>query len=355
MDPRRIAVRRSSAFTLVELLVVIAIIGVLVALLLPAIQAAREAARRAQCTSNLRQIGLGMLNYESTRKHFPPGQFKPAGLPSSRAVSWSVWHLPYIEQQVVYDRIDFTKSIVEPPNNLPDLSGPANAVIDVYRCPSTGRLGNFRGEEGRLIGLPTVGDGLACIDYLGISGPDYEVINKVTGIAYGTEGTAGFSGTRDVDRGILKKLISGGLCLSKSQPCSSATVSFREITDGASNTMIVAESSGRGTEDQSINCQGDNPPGASELSGAWASFKNISGVRLDPDPQVGAAVCGQRLSAINPPPKFQFVYEELFSDHPGGVHGLRCDGSVHFMSEDTSRDVYFALCTYDGEEIISQD
>ena len=75
---------RATAFTLVELLVVVAIIGVLVALLLPAVQAAREAARRTQCTSNLKQIGLGMLNYESSRKHFPPGQFKPAGLTEKR-------------------------------------------------------------------------------------------------------------------------------------------------------------------------------------------------------------------------------------------------------------------------------
>jgi prepilin-type processing-associated H-X9-DG protein len=71
-------------------------------------------------------------------------------------------------------------------------------------------------------------------------------------------------------------------------------------------------------------------------------------VLLDPE----TPVCGQSLSAVNPPAKFQFVYEEFFSDHPGGVQTLRCDGSVRFMKDDTDRNVYFALCTRDGGEII---
>ena len=83
---------RSRAFTLVELLVVIAIIGVLVALLLPAIQAAREAARRAQCSNNLKQIGLAILNYESTKKHLPPGALVNEGS------AWNVYLLDFIEQ-----------------------------------------------------------------------------------------------------------------------------------------------------------------------------------------------------------------------------------------------------------------
>jgi prepilin-type N-terminal cleavage/methylation domain-containing protein len=90
--------RKRPAFTLVELLVVIAIIGVLVALLLPAIQAAREAARRTQCVNNLKQIGLGMLNFEKVRRTFPPGEFKPAGVNANGALAWSVWFLPYIEE-----------------------------------------------------------------------------------------------------------------------------------------------------------------------------------------------------------------------------------------------------------------
>ena len=341
------------AFTLVELLVVIAIIGVLVALLLPAIQAAREAARRSQCMSNLKQIGLGMLNYESTKKHFPPGQFKPAGLTDKRALSWSVWHLPYIEQQNVFDRFNLQFAVTESPNNQPDLSGPSNSVIDIYRCPSTSRIQTFRGNDGRLTGLPEAsgaaghtGNGLGVIDYMGIRGPDWDVINKVSGIAYGTEGGSNFSSLK-LDRGVLMYLQSGGLCLNKNEACSSAIVRFQEITDGSTNTILIGESSGRGVE-EGLSCTADNTRSTDEFSGAWASDKNISRVKLDPE----SPVCGKTLSAINPPEKFQFAYEEFFSDHPGGVQTLRCDGSVQFMKDDTDRDVYFALCTRNGEELI---
>src|SRR5678815_5431127 len=90
--------RLRPAFTLVELLVVIAIIGVLVALLLPAVQSAREASRRTQCTNNVRQIGLGVANYESTHRAMPPGNYH------SVFGSWLVWLLPYVEQQALRDR-----------------------------------------------------------------------------------------------------------------------------------------------------------------------------------------------------------------------------------------------------------
>src|SRR6059036_1967376 len=92
-----------SAFTLVELLVVIAIIGVLVALLLPAVQAAREAARRAQCSNNLKQLSLALHNYENTHNTLPP-----AGIDSNQ-MSWTVLLLPFFEQQALYDQFNFNK------------------------------------------------------------------------------------------------------------------------------------------------------------------------------------------------------------------------------------------------------
>src|ERR687892_251305 len=101
--------RRKPAFTLVELLVVIAIIGILIALLLPAIQAAREAARRSQCTNNLKQLGLGVLNFESSSKKLPaPGQCDSTGGASTTYMihSTATVILPYIEQTTVYDMFD---------------------------------------------------------------------------------------------------------------------------------------------------------------------------------------------------------------------------------------------------------
>src|ERR1043165_1856410 len=91
-------IRSRLGFTIVELLVVIAIIGVLVALLLPAVQTARESARRMQCTNNIKQIGLGVANYESTHRAMPPGNYH------SVFGSWLVWLLPFVEQQALRDR-----------------------------------------------------------------------------------------------------------------------------------------------------------------------------------------------------------------------------------------------------------
>src|SRR6188474_2683919 len=100
-SPRYVSLRR--AFTLVELLVVIAIIGVLVALLLPAVQAAREAARRMSCSNNLKQLSLALHNYEDTHKTLPP-----AGIDSNQ-MSWTVLLLPYMEQKPLYDQFNFNK------------------------------------------------------------------------------------------------------------------------------------------------------------------------------------------------------------------------------------------------------
>src|SRR5688500_3542280 len=103
---------RSHGFTLVELLVVIAIIGILVALLLPAIQAAREAARRATCQNNLKNVALGVLNYESAKKKFPVGFVsQPAQVESW---GWAAFALPYLEEQAVYDRLRPSESFVQP-------------------------------------------------------------------------------------------------------------------------------------------------------------------------------------------------------------------------------------------------
>src|SRR5690349_24520507 len=105
--------RKTSGFTLIELLVVIAIIGVLVALLLPAVQAAREAARRTQCTNHLKQLGVALHNFESTKKSLPAGsgytRVEPKG-------NWVVAILPYIEETSVSSRYDFTKYSNESPN-----------------------------------------------------------------------------------------------------------------------------------------------------------------------------------------------------------------------------------------------
>lgn len=132
---------RQAGFTLVELLVVIAIIGILVFLLLPAVNSAREAARRMQCTSNLRQVAMAVVNYESSFGRLPPaghvrknlradgafGDFNPK---SGRMISWMVLVLPYLDEQGLYREFDIERSILDQPNN------PQEKHVDAYNCPS---------------------------------------------------------------------------------------------------------------------------------------------------------------------------------------------------------------------------
>jgi len=124
--------RRPRGFTLVELLVVIAIIGVLVALLLPAVQAAREAARRTQCQNNLRQIGIGLFGYEAAQGDFPIGCVECHFLrPQKKFTSWNVQILPFIEQQQLRQLYDITKPLTHADNIKV-----AATVISTFLCPS---------------------------------------------------------------------------------------------------------------------------------------------------------------------------------------------------------------------------
>src|SRR4051812_16488701 len=125
--------RRNSAFTLVELLVVIAIIGVLVALLLPAIQAAREASRRTHCKNNLKQIGLALHNFESTRRAFPPGFISRTTVENGPGLGpgwgWAAHILPYLEESSV--NVDLKREITDPFHDATRVT-----TLSIFRCPS---------------------------------------------------------------------------------------------------------------------------------------------------------------------------------------------------------------------------
>ncbi|WP_460168042.1 DUF1559 family PulG-like putative transporter [Thermostilla marina] len=140
------SVRPASArgFTLVELLVVMAIIGILISLLLPAVQMAREAARRASCLNNLRQMGVGLHNYHDTLGTFPPGGIEPRTFmqPDGRQFAWSMLLLPFIEQENLYRKIDTGK-----PFDADENAEAAAVVLDVYVCPSAPNAYDLR--EGR--------------------------------------------------------------------------------------------------------------------------------------------------------------------------------------------------------------
>ncbi len=134
--------KKTRGFTLVELLVVIAIIGILVALLLPAIQSAREAARRTQCSNNMKQISLGLNNYHDTYRTFPPGAWNEAN--RGNRLAWTVFILPFIEQQTVYQEFNFEHTNYTTTVNL----APGIILVPTYHCPSMRlKTGNYAAEQ----------------------------------------------------------------------------------------------------------------------------------------------------------------------------------------------------------------
>ncbi len=288
----------------------LAVIGTLVAILLPAVQYARESARRSSCQNNLRQIGLGITGFESAQGRYPAGK-KWSGDrndPRTFDLAWSSFLLGYLEEQTIHDQIDFTLPFADP-RNLPATS----QVVAVYLCPSTSRIEPHRTDDAHLTdlgGLP--GEGLACIDYLGISGPDKDATNLATGEKYGRQRGVliGTKGLPDSDTVI--------------EP---PAITTSHITDGLSRTIIVSECTGRGVEmDKDV---------IDSLHGAWASGSNVSHV-------------AKGVNTTKPPKAW---YEErIFCDHSGGASVVMADGSVHFLSDATDRDVLKALCSRDGGE-----
>ena len=275
---------RTAGMTLVELLVVIAIVGVLIALLLPAVQAARESARRTQCANHLKQLAIGLNSFEATFSKYPAGQkwSGPRSLPSSYALSWSAVLLPQIELQEVSDRIDFDYPL-DDPRNLPATS----YVVEQYLCPSTSLLEPHRTETGLLHNLGGFqGEGMACMDYLGISGPDKDAKNPADNTRYGRQrgiliGTKGFP---DSD-----------------QLTDPPVIRPRHVTDGLAHTTWLTECTGRGADVK--NGQVD------AIHGAWASGNNVTHI-------------DKEINQVSLPKAW--YNERIRSDHPGGAMFAMC-------------------------------
>jgi prepilin-type N-terminal cleavage/methylation domain-containing protein/prepilin-type processing-associated H-X9-DG protein len=311
--------RSRAGFTLVELLVVIAIVGILVALLLPAVQAARESARRSQCANNLKQIGIAMHNHVSVLGAFPPGQ--RLMVVGHKTWGWPAFLLQWMEQSTVHERIELRRPVWGPENREA-----VSSAIPAFLCPSTGRRHPTR--RGDRIHLDLIqpgqwdagtGEDMACIDYAGISGPTVHTTfrNPVTGATY------------PANSGILLNISTGHQ--TQTRPA--------EIIDGLSHTLLVGELSGRG-----IFVAGTS----NALRGVWAGGQNCMSVPAAP-------IGGLRIAPINPAPADAWINagnSSLFSDHPGGAQVLLCDGSVRMLTASIDVIVLLALASRDGGEVI---
>jgi prepilin-type N-terminal cleavage/methylation domain-containing protein/prepilin-type processing-associated H-X9-DG protein len=324
------------AFTLIELLVVIAIIGILVGLLVPAVQKVREAAACTQCVNNLKQIGLALQGYHDVNKSFPSGYVDGNTDTNSTPDNdvgpgwgWASFLLPYLEQGGVYNQINFT---------VPVGSGVNTAVsqlpLAIYQCPSDPYQQAVPVYDSSFSKpVATVAHG----NYFGCNGWE-ECFNGASGNPQGGSGMDGLTGgIGQAGVGVFYR---------------NSNTRIASITDGLSNTIFVGERSGNhapGTWTGAV--AGGRCP-------AWMATQPPSPYTPPPGPAYDNADFGEALvlahcNATHVPNADFPIYDPdvYYSMHPGGANFLFGDGSVHFLTSGINPDTYQALATIAGGEV----
>ena len=296
--------RPPRGFTLIELLVVIAIIAILIALLLPAVQQAREAARRSQCVNNLKQIGLSLQNYHDTNQRFPPGYistFNNAGTDLGPGWGWAARILPFIEQDTLFRTIRLDQPIEAATNAKPRLTS-----IKVYLCPTDTIRERWTASTHDSLGNVT---GTVC---------DVASANYVGNFGISEPGIDG-----------------EGLFFRNSD------VAMRDIKDGTSTTMAVGERSQRWCEATWVGAVTNASLFPSSTSPALPFVQNASNMTLSH-------------TFEGPPNAIGLECNNFNSLHSGGANFVFADGHVQFVGQSLDRFIFRRLSTRNGRETIGE-
>lgn len=293
--------RKRNGFTLIELLVVIAIIAVLVALLLPAVQQAREAARRSHCINNLKQLGLALHTYHDSMNVFPPGWLGVQGgisnMQGPSGFAWGSHILPYIDQAPLYAQLNFNVSCTDATNAVA-----RQTVIPTFRCPtdpssSTWQIGQDGNPSNILATLPTA-------NYVG---------------SFGTQGFEVICASPPFP---------AAQCTSNGMFFHNSSTRMRDVVDGTSNTVFLGEHRSNSTLRWQSTWVGVIPQGEEAI----------------------ARILGVSDHTPNHP---ALHIDDFSSWHTGGVHLLFGDGRVRFVTQNIDANVFKAIATRMGGEVVS--